>query len=196
VRIIGGALRGRRLLVKPGPPTRPTSDRVREAIASALDARGWIANAHVLDLFAGTGALAFESLSRGAKAALLVDNERPIVEAIRRDAAQLGLSACTEVLELDLLGAPRRVEAALRRSRLQPFNLTFADAPYARVDDAVALLARLAHAGVLAPHSSVVVEYAQRSQLIRPDAFEEVASYRYGDSAIALWETVSGGDQT
>ena len=78
MRIVGGSLGGRRFSGPPGDATRPTSERVREAIASALDARGWIEGAVVLDLFAGTGALAFEALSRGADRAFLVERSRPL----------------------------------------------------------------------------------------------------------------------
>lgn len=195
MRIIGGALRGRRLSAKPGSATRPTADRVREAIASALQARGWIEDARVLDLFAGTGALGFEALSRGARSALLVDSDREAAASIRRDAELLGLRERTAVLELDLLARGPRVEAALRKSCLGPFSLTFADAPYALSAEVVQLVERLALAGVLAPAAPVVIEHAERVSLTPPACFEEISRYRYGDSAITLWENIATHDQ-
>lgn len=191
MRIIGGALRGRRLTQQPGSATRPTSDRVREALASALEARGLIEDAVVLDLFAGTGALGFEALSRGARDALLIDGDRRVVGAIRKDAAQLGVSERAIALELELLSAPAKVEAALRRAGVGPFTLVFADAPYASTAQAVTLLERLARAQLLAAGAAVVIEHASRDALARPNCFAELAHYRYGDTAVTMWESVA-----
>ena len=83
-RIVAGTAGGRRLVVPKGDATRPTSDRVREALFSALEARGLVRGARVLDLFCGSGALGLEAMSRGAAEVVLVDAGRPAVEAARR----------------------------------------------------------------------------------------------------------------
>ncbi|MBP7683736.1 MAG: RsmD family RNA methyltransferase, partial [Deltaproteobacteria bacterium] len=91
MRIVGGTLGGRRFDGPPSDLTRPTSERVREALASALDARDAIRDVRVLDLFAGTGALAFEALSRGATDACLVERDPRVVKAAQQSIAALGL---------------------------------------------------------------------------------------------------------
>src|SRR6187401_3428287 len=97
VRIIGGVLGGRRIRAPRGEDTRPTADRVRQALFDVLEARGSLAGARVLDLFAGTGALALEALSRGAAAALLVDKSAASVRCIEENAAALGVTDRTRV---------------------------------------------------------------------------------------------------
>src|SRR6188508_16991 len=100
MRIIGGALRGQRLKARPAPSTRPTSDRVREAIASALQARELLQDARVLDLFAGTGALGLEALSWGAAALCATDSDRRAVQCIGENIRGLGVSAQARALQL------------------------------------------------------------------------------------------------
>jgi 16S rRNA (guanine966-N2)-methyltransferase len=195
VRIIGGALRGRRLRAPAGTATRPTTDRVREAIASALESRGLIQDAVVLDLFAGTGALGLEAISRGAARAALVDQDRRAVEALRGNCADLAVSDRVRAVELDLLGPAAEVEATLR-SHGSPFTLAFADAPYALLPESVELLGRLASSGVLEEGCAVVVEHAQRSRVERPACFNLLAAYRYGDSGVVLWETIACDGET
>ncbi|HJL20021.1 MAG TPA: RsmD family RNA methyltransferase [Sandaracinaceae bacterium LLY-WYZ-13_1] len=183
MRIVGGTLGGRRFSGPRGDATRPTSERVREALASALEARGWIAGARVLDLWAGTGALSFEALSRGAEHAVLVERDRRVARAIGRSARELGLEARVRVVVSDLEKPPARwIEAA----PLAPVGLVFCDPPYARVERVGPLLAELARAGVLRPRAAVVVEHARRSPPSLPAAFGEVATYRYGDTAVWL----------
>src|SRR5690606_32583549 len=126
-----------------GQATRPTSERVREALASALDARGRIVDAHVLDLYAGTGALSFEVLSRGASRAVLVERERRVAQQIRANAESLGLSERVEVVSLDLETDPTVLVPRLAR-RGRAFDLVFADPPYDRTERVLPLLAALA----------------------------------------------------
>src|SRR5690242_16026950 len=98
MRIVGGTLRGRRLESPRGAGTRPTSERVREALASALDARGALQGAVVLDVFAGTGALGLEALSRGADTLVAIDADRAALACIRRNVAALELATRAHVL--------------------------------------------------------------------------------------------------
>jgi 16S rRNA (guanine966-N2)-methyltransferase len=155
-RIVGGAMGGRRLAVPPGRGTRPTSDRAREAmfatLASMLDLEG----ARVLDLFAGSGAIGLEALSRGAAPALLVESDARAVATIRSNAAALGLGDRAVVVH-------DRAERVLAGAPAQPYHLVFLDPPYTLPDEAVeALLAALASGGWLAPEVVVVVERATR----------------------------------
>ena len=177
MRIVGGALKGRRFPAPKGRDTRPTSDRVREALASALEARGAIARSRVLDGFAGTGALGFEALSRGAESAVLVDTDPKVRRGLEASAAALELSARVTVRRDDMFGATIGV------LDLGPFDLVFLDPPYARVPDLGPLLAALVPA--LAEDALVVVERDRRDAL--PEhPLRALTSYRYGDTAVDL----------
>lgn len=179
MRIVGGALRGRRFPAPKGEGTRPTSERVREALASALEARGGIAGARVLDLFAGSGALAFEALSRGADHAVLVEADRKVQRGLKQSAAALGLEARVTLRRDDLFGA--KAPAAL--AALGPFDLVFADPPYARLGELGPLLEGLA--GALSADALVAIERASKDSL-PAHPFRVAASYRYGDTAVDL----------
>jgi 16S rRNA (guanine966-N2)-methyltransferase len=191
MRIVGGALRGRRLKAPPARATRPTSDRVREAIASALQARGRLAGARVLDLFAGTGALGLEALSWGAAALVAVDRDRRALQCVNENARELGLSARVSALQLDLLGPVAKLSARLQASGLAPFTLVFCDPPYTLVQSAVATLERLYERRLIAAGAAVVLEHRYDDPPERPACFAELAMYRYGDSAVALWEPIA-----
>lgn len=181
MRIVGGRLSGRRFPAPKGGGIRPTSERVREAIASALEARDAIAGARVLDLFAGTGALAFEALSRGAAHAVLVDRDRRALAAIARTARALGLGSQVRTQAVDLMGNPARVVAMLREEG--PFTLVFADPPYAEVERLAPLMRRLVDEGVIAPGAPVVLERSSRDPAPAL-GLASVAVYRYGDTAV------------
>ena len=125
MRIISGSLRGRRLTAVRGLATRPTSDRTREALFNILGAA--VRGRRVLDLFSGTGALALESLSRGAHSALLVDNARAALDTIRKNVAACGLGEVATVRQWDL----RRGLRFLATQEYQGhFDLVFMDPPY------------------------------------------------------------------
>lgn len=182
MRIIGGTLGGRRFSGPPGAKTRPTAERVREAVASALEARGWIAGAAVLELWAGTGALSFEALSRGARSAVLVEKDRRVARAIERSARELGLTDRTAVVVADLDKPPAR----WMRRLAEPADLVFCDPPYARIDRVGPVLAALERAGKLRPGAALVIEHAKRSPPTLPPSFGELTTYRYGDTAVLL----------
>lgn len=122
MRIIGGALSGRMIAAPPGRDTRPTSDRVREALFNLVGARADLDGLAVLDLFAGSGALALEALSRGAGSATLVERHGPTLAVARRNAAALGLAVTA--IRADALVFLRRLPSG------RPFGLAFADPPY------------------------------------------------------------------
>jgi 16S rRNA (guanine966-N2)-methyltransferase len=192
VRIVSGRFRGRTLPARPPPETRPTSDRVREAIASALAARGRLEGARVLDLFCGTGALGLEALSRGAQSVLAVDSDARAVACVKHNAKALAVEPQVRVLALDLLGAPHRVVSALGRFA-GPFDLVFADPPYALAEPATALLKALHERGVLRAGTTVAFEHGIKARLAPPAGFEPLADYVYGDTAVHLWEAIADG---
>ncbi|MDQ3770150.1 MAG: RsmD family RNA methyltransferase [Actinomycetota bacterium] len=192
MRIVAGTYGGRRLTVPPGRETRPTSDRVREALFSILEARaardGGTARTEgglsftaprVLDLFAGSGALGLEALSRGAASAVFVDSARLAVEAVRANLAALGLDA--PVHRCDAPAALR--DAAVRGDA---YDLVFLDPPY-RPAAGLAAQLREALPGVLAPRARVVAESDRRAPL----ALGLVVSdeRRYGDTLIRIHDT-------
>ncbi len=183
MRIIGGSLSGRTFSAPPGRGTRPTPDRVREALSSALEARGAIRGARVLDLFAGSGALAFEALSRGAAEAVLIDRDPRCIRILRDNADELGVSELVRTLRLDLLapGASTKIVAPEGG-----FDLLFADAPYARSAGILPLLEALAAEGKLSSGAWIAVEHEARQDWRWGEALASAANYRYGHTAISL----------
>jgi 16S rRNA (guanine966-N2)-methyltransferase len=170
VRVVAGELRGRRLVAPPGRGTRPTSDRVREAIFSIL---GPIHGARVLDLYAGSGALGIEALSRGAAEATFVDRDPEAVKAIHRNLDALGLSAPVH----------RRDVVAFLGSGAGPYDLVFVDPPYSGAPRVASPLSRPLPAA-LSPNAIVVTESDKRHplELDLPLATERL----YGDTRIAV----------
>ncbi len=156
-RIIGGSASGRRLRTPSGDRTRPTTDRVREALFSALESQlGSLGGSRFLDLYAGSGAVGLEAMSRGALAATLVEgNRRTAATVVRPNAADLGFSA--EVLALP-------VARALARPVDVPYDVVFADPPYdLGAEELVGSLALLVDGGWLAPDGVLVVERSRRT---------------------------------
>lgn len=180
-RIISGSARGRRLAVPPGTSTRPTSDRAREALFSTVESllRSF-AGARVLDLYAGSGAVGLEALSRGADHALLVESDASAARTIRDNAALTGL-----------VGAEVRAERVERLvaggAPAAPYDVVFLDPPYDVADDAVGVvISDLLDGGWLAERALVVVERASRGGPWRwPGGVEADRSRRYGEAT--LW---------
>jgi 16S rRNA (guanine966-N2)-methyltransferase len=152
-------------------------------MASALSARGAIEGARVLDLFAGSGALGFEMLSRGASQVLFVERDAKVAEHLRRSAGELDVRDCVEVLREDALKARGR-SAILARG---PFQLVLADPPYREAEAAVKALAELCRGGLLADDAVLLLEHAAKGTLSLPDGFSLLSSYRYGDTAVEIF---------
>lgn len=186
MRITGGSLRSRSLRAPHGQATRPTSDRVREALFAILDSAGRLAGARVLDLYAGTGALALEALSRGAAAATLVESGRQALEAARANVASLGLPDRVRILACDVGAAVDRL------GRHGPFDLVLVDPPWALVDarerGVGPILALLAASGALAPGATVVLEHSARTPAPEIAGLERMDTRRYGDAALAFYK--------
>jgi 16S rRNA (guanine966-N2)-methyltransferase len=178
VRIVGGVAKGRRLTT-PATGTRPTSDRTREALFNSLAGLVPLEGARVLDLFAGTGAVGLEALSRGAAVAVLAESARSALAVLRRNVETLGLPGAQVVA--------RPVGAYLAEPPGEPFGLVFADPPYAMSEDALgAVLAALARPGWLDDGAVVVVERpARAAQPSWPTEITGLRSRRYGDAV--LW---------
>jgi 16S rRNA (guanine966-N2)-methyltransferase len=156
---------------------------VREAIASALVARGAVAGARVLDLWAGTGALGFEMLSRGARSLVAVDRDRVACRGWSQAARELALEDRARVLALDLGRDPDRTAAAIGPG---PYDLVLADPPYADAAQAPPLIVALGRAGLLGSGAVAVVEHAGKEALALPEGLALGARYRYGDTAVTI----------
>ena len=187
MRITGGMFASRAIRAPRGQATRPTSDRVREALFGILSSAGAIVGARVLDLYAGTGALALEALSRGAAHAVVVESSRPALEAIRGNVAALGVDPRVRVVASDVRAAVPRL------ARDGPFDLVFLDPPWALVDSGEALdvVRALADTGAIAETGTVVLEHAARSAKAVPvdlNGLRCEQTRRYGDTALAFYK--------
>lgn len=189
-RIIAGRAGGRRLQTPKGDQTRPTSDRVREALFSAIEA--WAGSLHdlrLLDLYAGSGAIGLEAWSRGAAAVTLVEADRRTAELIRANARAIDCDVADVVA--------RSVATVLAEPARAPYDLVFADPPYPLSDEAVATdLALLVEQGWLADGALVVVERSRRSpEPAWPAGLEPLAGKRrlkkYGETNLWLAEATT-----
>jgi len=179
MRIIGGRLRGRALAAPKSQAIRPTADRLRESLFNILmHAYGDpVTGARVLDLFAGTGALGLEAISRGARFALFVDDGAEARALIRQNVEALGLAAATRIFRRDAtrLGAAHPVE---------PFSLVFLDPPYGR-GLAEQALACARDGGWLTDEALIVVEDSVEA-FKTPAGFDEIARRRYDDTEFTI----------
>lgn len=180
-RVVGGSARGRRLRV-PADGTRPTSDRAREAVFSSLESlRGlsWT-EAIVLDLYAGSGALGLEALSRGAARVDLVEADRRAVQVVRANVSLVAsVSGTAHVHLADVERWVRRPPEGVH------YDVVFCDPPYSIAGEAIhPVLTALADGGSLADDCLVVVERPQRDEWVWPPGFRDVWERRYGEARI------------
>jgi 16S rRNA (guanine966-N2)-methyltransferase len=176
-RVIAGEAGGRRLAVPDGRDTRPTSDRAREGLFGTVSSIvGPLTGARVLDLYAGSGAVGLEALSRGAEHVLLVEHGARAARVIRQNIDAIGLPGAQV--------AEDRVERVLTKGPDGRYDVVFADPPYALADAEVArMLSLLADGGWLAPGALVIVERATRSGALRwPDGFVPDRARKYGEA--------------
>lgn len=184
MRIVAGRWRGRTLRAPKGQSARPTLDRVREAVFGILGGR--VEGTAVLDLFAGTGAMALEALSRGASSAVLVEADPRVFEVLRRNVDSLG-AAAAETLLMDHRQAVRVLRAQGRR-----FDLVFLDPPYGKGLGSAAAGA-LVRAALVAPGAVVVAEEAFRfPDDPFPGGWEVAVDRRYGDTRIRVFDVPPG----
>lgn len=180
MRIIAGRLGGRRLKTAEGEGYRPAMGKTREALFSMLEARGLIWDgARVLDLFAGSGSLGFEALSRGAAHALLVEMAPQALRCLKENAAALGLEQSVGLVADDVL-------RVLRRSPPQPYDLIFMDPPY-RKNLAEPALRLLVKNGWLAAGAFVTAEIEKDAPLPAPEALRPETQRLFGQTRICIW---------
>jgi len=176
MRVVAGRLKGRSLASPSSHDIRPTADRLRESVFNILTHayEDPIQDARVLDLFAGTGALGIEAVSRGAKFALFVDNGAEARALLRNNVEALGLGGVTKVFRRDAtnLGPAHPVE---------PFSLVFLDPPYGKGLGEKALTS-LREGGWLAPGALLIVEEAKAAGFVTPEGFEELERRAYDDT--------------
>ena len=181
MRIVAGTARGRPLEgPKDSRTIRPTADRVRETLFNVLGQ--WMEGETVLDLYAGTGALALEALSRGAPHAVLVDQDREAVRLCRANAEALGFAGQVEVMNAPVERALEQLGRAGRR-----FALVFADPPYA-VRGVLGILEQVERAAVLAPGGRLCIEHDKREEA--PDSIgplTRVDQRAFGDTRVSLY---------
>ena len=183
VRVIAGSIRGRRLVVPAGDGVRPTKDIVREAVFSALDARGAIVDAVGARPLRRDRARWRSSRSRGARPGrVLVERDRAALDAIAHNLEHLGLGD----RGTGRAGRRRRPSSPARRRREAPFDLVFADPPYDTPDDAVAALARARsrRPGWLAPDAIIAVERPARAEVDPPEGFRACWERTFGDTLV------------
>lgn len=179
-RIIAGELGGRRLATPPGDRTRPTSDRVREALFGALSAARDLSQTRVLDLYAGSGAVGVEAISRGAAYAMFIESHPKTAGLLRRNLAGLGVSDRAKVVAAS-------VPSILAEGADDPFDVVFADPPYSLDTDRIGSMLNLllAH-GWLSEDADIIVERSARDDALTwPEGLTEMRSRRYGESM--LW---------
>lgn len=178
MRVVGGRLKSRALVAPRGDETRPTSDRVREAWFAVL---GDVSGARVLDLYAGTGALAIEALSRGAAAAVCVEASREAARAIEKNRVALDLGASLSVVQ-------RRVERAAGVVH-GPFGLILADPPYSELASGAlvaALSTLLSIEGLVETGALLTIERAARDAAPEIQGFALEDDRRWGDTAVSF----------
>src|SRR5580698_5987628 len=183
MRIVGGRLKGRTLLTPSSRAMRPTSERLRESIFDILEHRfpGQIEGVRVVDLFAGTGALAIEAVSRGARFALFVDNGAEARAILRANVEALALGGVTRIWRADVVKLGSAPAGG-------PFALAFVDPPYGQ-GLAYPALASLVEGGWLEPNALCVVEEAAKAEIAAPAGLALIDERVYGDTKILIFQT-------
>ncbi|HKJ23491.1 MAG TPA: 16S rRNA (guanine(966)-N(2))-methyltransferase RsmD [Myxococcota bacterium] len=184
MRVTGGRLAGRRLRVPRGDRVRPTADRVRESLFAHLDHRGALAGRRVLDVYAGTGALGIEALSRGAREAVFVEQAPPVLAVLRGNLEALGLSGDARVVRGEARSVLRRLATAGER-----FELVLLDPPYGdpQLGEVLGALGAL-----LADGGGIWLETARRDPLPSPPGLAILDARSYGDTQVTHWGRVDG----
>jgi 16S rRNA (guanine966-N2)-methyltransferase len=184
MRVTGGVFRSRTLVAPNGVVTRPTSDRVREAMFSMVASRFELVGSSVLDLYAGTGALAFEALSRGASRAVCIEPDREALKALRRNADALGAQASVRIVATS-------VETWARRdaSSAGAFDIVFADPPYREVESGAVGYALTSVATRILPIKPAlwVLEHSAKDAAPAVRGLTCSDTRRYGDTALSFY---------
>lgn len=193
MRIIAGSAKGRKLLSPEGVSARPTSDRAREALFSSLESEfNNMEGIRFLDLFAGSGAVTAEAISRGASSCTLVDSDRSSMEIARAN-VEIARSSLQSPMSIEVNFVEDDAESFAKR-KSNPFDVVFIDPPYVFPDlDLVRMLEDLLRNGFLASSTLIVIERANRSSDFPwPDSMRAVKARRYGNAAIFYGEVAEG----
>jgi 16S rRNA (guanine966-N2)-methyltransferase len=187
MRIIAGTYRSRILKSLKGLALRPTSDRLRETLFNVLGPN--VSGARFLDLFAGTGAIGIEALSRGATQVVFIENHAPAAALIRRNLDSLGVRSGFTVLAADALRGLEKLASRLKHAGAG-FNYVFLDPPYAAAEDYARVLRFLGSADLLAPGGIVVAEHRRSFDLPEEaGALRRVRILRQGDAALSFYRS-------
>jgi len=185
MRVIAGTCRSRQLKSLNTPNLRPTSDRLRETLFNILSPR--ISGAYFLDLFAGTGAVGIEAISRGAQEALFVENHPPAAKLIRENLTALGIKSGAAVLQLDALAALEKIQQRQKDS-VFAYDFIFLDPPYAAAEQYLKVMDFLAAAPFVTTDTIVIAEHTRKFEL--PEEFaalERVRVLRQGDAVLSFY---------
>lgn len=185
MRVIAGTYRSRILKSLKGQALRPTSDRLRETLFDVLGPA--VAGSRFIDLFAGTGAVGIEALSRGAAEVVFVENHAPAAALIRRNLESFGIKSGATVLAMDALRALEELSTRQKRSATG-FDFIFLDPPYAAANDYVRVLKSLGSGNLLAPGGLVIAEHRRSFDL--PEKAGALQCYRIlqqGDAALSFY---------
>ena len=197
MRVIAGTYRSRILKSLKGLALRPTSDRLRETLFNVLGPQ--VSGSRFLDLFAGTGAIGIEALSRGAAEAVFVENHAPAAALIRRNLASLDIRNGATVLAVDALRGLALL-ACRKEAQTSGFNYIFLDPPYARANQYARVLESLGSGKLLAPGGAVIAEHRRSFDLPeKAGAFECYRVLQQGDAALSFYRraaAVSGKDNS
>lgn len=184
MRVISGSAKGRALKAVPGMSTRPTTDKVKEAIFSMIGP--YFDGGQVLDLFAGTGGLGIEALSRGMSRAVFIDVEKKSVDTVLHNVQAAGLKEQAEIFRND---AVRALKALAKRER--QFELVFLDPPY-KMKAIAELIAAMEDQGLLASQAVIVVEHDAEDVLAEMiGGMEQQRRAEYGDTAVTIYRRTS-----
>jgi 16S rRNA (guanine966-N2)-methyltransferase len=185
MRVIAGKFRSRQLKSLRGTALRPTSDRLRETLFNVIADR--VEGSRFLDVFAGTGAVGIEALSRGARDVLFIENHRPAAALIEKNLESLGLRAEARVVALDALhGLERLAEEAAAKPK--DYDIVFLDPPYAAAEDYRRVLAFLGASSLLSEGSMVIAEHQRKFELPeREGQLERMRVLRQGDAALSFY---------
>lgn len=184
MRVIAGTQKGRRLHGPKGPGLRPTADRVKEALFSILGNR--IVGARFLDLYAGTGAIGIEALSRGAQQVTFVESNPTAIRVLHANVAQCKLDAAAEIQTCSACTFLKR-----QAKTAAQYDIVFADPPYQQ-DQLAELWPVLAGTEVITPDALIVLEHASKSAMLPANSrLNLLRQYRYGDTTLSVFEVMT-----
>lgn len=187
MRVIAGIAKGTKLLSPHGRAIRPTSDLVKEAIFDKLGEA--VTDADVLDLYAGSGALGIEALSRGAKSATFLDSSFKSINLLKMNLERTHLEGASKILKRDILAGLK----AIKKEGLI-FDVVFMDPPYRVGQNKIRAVLGVLAGGVLRSRGIAVLEHSTRFEVPEVEGFEVVDVKKYGDTAISYFRVISGSD--